>query len=95
MTASVCEPRAVQRNPRQAAELSGLSLNPEQQCDAGRETQPLALQWITEELVAYTQDVWAEQLGREVPREEAVEMLVNVRMVAQTFHLANQKGVHE
>ena len=95
MTAAVCEPQAVQRNPRQAAERSGLSLNPEPQCDAGRETQPLAQQWITEEWVAYTQDVWAEQLGREVPREEAIEMLVNVRMVAQTFHLANQKGERE
>ena len=47
---------------------------------------PLETDWITEELLTRTQKVWSNYLGREVPPEEATEMLLNVYMIASTFH---------
>ncbi len=58
----------------------------------GGATQPLSLRWVTEDLIAYTQRVWAKELGREVSREEAIEMLVNVKLMAEAFYLAEQEG---
>ncbi|NOZ22050.1 MAG: hypothetical protein GXP25_13290 [Planctomycetes bacterium] len=46
-------------------------------------------EWITEDLVARTQDVWGLHLGRQVDRDEAIEMLLNVQGVAMAFHLAS------
>jgi hypothetical protein len=67
-------------------------LNEERQCDAAGRERPLSLKWISEDLVACTQRVWAKELGREVPRDEAIEMLLNVKLMAEAFHLAEEEG---
>ncbi len=51
----------------------------------GAPERPLSLAWITDDLVTYTREVWTGQLGREVSEEEAVEMLVNVKRVAEAM----------
>ena len=48
-------------------------------------------QWITHELLAETQRVWSKALGREVPAEEAVEILTNVRRLAEVLLRAGYK----
>lgn len=45
--------------------------------------QPLSVAWITDELLTYTKEVWSRHLGRPVPEDEAVEMLLNVKRLAE------------
>lgn len=58
-------------------------------------TPSLEAEWISEELVARTQKVWSDYLGREVPPEEATEMLLNVRMIADAFYQASIDAAEE
>ena len=55
----------------------------------------LEAEWITEELLARTQEVWSDYLGREVPPEEATEILLNVHMIASTFYQAATEVAEE
>ena len=41
--------------------------------------------WITGERIAETQRVWGEFLSRPIPEDEAIEMLVNVRRLAEVL----------
>lgn len=41
--------------------------------------------WITEALIDETQAFWSEDLGRLVGRDEAIEMLVNVKHLAEVL----------
>ncbi len=41
--------------------------------------------WITGELVEDTRRVWSKRYGRLITPEEAVEILVNVKNVAEAF----------
>jgi len=70
-------------------------LNVEAQCDQAGGNGPLETEWITEDLIARTQDVWCRYLEREVDREEAIEMLLNVQRIALAFHLASMEGAYE
>ncbi len=46
---------------------------------------PISPGWIPDDLITYTQEVWERFLGRPVPKEEAIEMLVNARRVAEVL----------
>ncbi|MCC7203688.1 MAG: hypothetical protein IT441_01295 [Phycisphaeraceae bacterium] len=52
-------------------------------------------EWITEELIARTRKVWSDYLGRDVPLEEATEILLNVHMIADAFHQAAIEAAEE
>jgi hypothetical protein len=41
--------------------------------------------WVTDELLAKTRTVWSRVYGREVPVAEAVEILVNVKALAEVL----------
>ena len=69
-------------------ELTGLSPPPE---DHGPDV-PLSLAWISEDLIEETRRVWSKAYGRVVTRNEAVEMLVNVKHVALVFMNARKQG---
>jgi len=57
--------------------------------EADWEPRPsLEAEWITEDLIARTRKVWSNYLGRDVPPEEATEILLNVHMIADTFRQA-------
>lgn len=95
MSAALRMQPAVQRFSPHSAEATGHSLNLVAQCDEssdGTATGPLETEWITEELIARTQDVWGRYLERDVDREEAIEMLLNVQRIALAFHLASMEG---
>jgi hypothetical protein len=47
---------------------------------------------MSEALIARTQDVWGRYLEREVDRDEAVEILLNVKRIAMVFYEARQEG---
>ncbi len=96
MIAQTCAPRLVQRCSPHSPEPTGQSLNAEAQCDQPSDsTGPLESEWITEDLIARTQEVWGRYLEREIEREEAVEMLLNVQRIALVFYQASMEETCE
>ena len=58
----------------------------------GRERPP-SLAWITDDLLAQTREVWSEVAGKPVDEDEAVEILLNVKRLAETmWHAAQENG---
>ena len=49
--------------------------------------------WISEELLTETQRVWSEAYGREIAADEAIEILVNVRRLAEVLLHAGSKEI--
>jgi hypothetical protein len=47
--------------------------------------------WITDELLRHTQQVWSEVSGRVIPVEEAIEILQNVKGLADVLWDIMQK----
>ena len=70
-------------------------MNDEAQCHCAGGDGPLESEWIDEELVARTRDVWGRYLKRAVDREEAIEMLLNVQRIALAFYQASMEDDHE
>ncbi len=68
-------------------ELTGFASPETAHCDEPEAVseRPLSLAWITDELLAYTRDVWSRHLGRDVSEDEAIEMLLNVKRLAETI----------
>jgi hypothetical protein len=46
---------------------------------------PVSTAWITDELLQDTRRVWSKAYGRVVSPEEAVEILMNVRRLAEVL----------
>lgn len=55
-------------------------------CQGDRaKARPLSTAWITDELLAETQQVWSAAYGRPIGTTEAMEILMNVRRLAEAF----------
>lgn len=83
----------------------GISKNPEETTGVLPETspygdlpeagsaRPLSLAWITNDLLSHTRDVWSRHLGRAVSEDEAIDMLLNVKRLAETLlNITRAKG---
>lgn len=55
-------------------------------------TRPLSLQWLSEERIAEARRVWSKAYGRVISDDEAVEILMNVRRLAEVLLRAEKKG---
>ena len=53
--------------------------------------RPLSSSWISDELLIKTQRVWSKAYGRSVDREEAIEILTNVKQLAEVLLRAKQE----
>lgn len=75
------------RNP------TGLSAPPEQGCPASdaMSRRPPGAAWITDEAIADTRRVWSPYYGRELTEAEAVEILMNVRNLADVLVQARRR----
>jgi len=54
--------------------------------------RPLSMAWISDALLAKTRQVWSRAYGRPVDEEEAVEILTNVKHLAEALMKAKQGG---
>ena len=45
--------------------------------------RPLSLAWVSDDAIAETQRLWSARYGREVPEDEAIEILRNVKRFAE------------
>jgi hypothetical protein len=60
------------------------------------ERAPARPLWADDELIVLTRRVWSRRLGRSVPEDEAVEILVNVQRFGEALcRLAPQEGADD
>ena len=52
---------------------------------------PLRPAWISAELLAKTKEVWSREYGRPVGEAEAIEILVNVKHMAEALQKAKKE----
>lgn len=53
--------------------------------------RPLSLAWISDALLARTVAVWSNRYGRPISEEEAVEILMNVKRLAEVLLRARRE----
>ena len=73
-------------------ELTGFHGPVEEPVTCREAARPLSMAWISNELLAQTQRVWSRAYGRPIGEEEAVEILTNVKHLAQALMKAKQGG---
>ena len=56
-----------------------------------RRERPLSMAWITADLLAKTQRVWSKAYRRSVDENEAIEILMNVKQLAEVLLKAKQE----
>ena len=54
--------------------------------------RPLCQAWMSDELIAETRRVWSPIYGRVISAEEAMEILVNVKRLADVLLRAKREG---
>ena len=54
--------------------------------------RPLSMAWMSDDLLAKTRRVWSRAYGRPVSEEEAVEILMNVKHMAEALTRAKRVG---
>ena len=75
-----------------SGEFSSVKTQPDQQPAAASELLRFHY-WITDELLAETQRVWSRAYGRKVTADEAVDILANVRRLAEVLLHAGDKEI--
>ena len=53
--------------------------------------RPLSMQWLSDERIAEARRVWSKDYGRVISVDEAVEILMNVRRLAEVLLRAEQE----
>ena len=56
------------------------------------DVRPLSMQWLSDERVAEARRVWSRAYGRVISVDEAVEILMNVRRLAEVLVRAEEEG---
>ena len=59
--------------------------------DSG-DVRPLSMQWLTDERIAEARRVWSMAYGRVISQDEAVEILTNVRRLAEVLLRAEEEN---
>jgi hypothetical protein len=57
----------------------------------GTSRRPLSLAWITDELIEDTRRVWSRAYGRVLSADEAVEIIMNVKRLAEVLLKAQRE----
>ena len=58
--------------------------------DSG-DARPLSTQWLSDERIVEARRVWSKAYGRVISRDEAVEILINVRRLAEILLRAEEE----
>ena len=72
-------------NRSQCSDMTGLSSPGEQGLvDVPvPERRPLSMAWVSDEMIAETQQLWSKRYGRDISENEAVEILQNIKRFAE------------
>jgi hypothetical protein len=55
------------------------------------DVRPLSTQWLSHERIAETRRVWSKAYGRVISQDEAIEILMNVRRLAEVLLRADEE----
>lgn len=55
------------------------------------DARPLSTQWLSEERIAEARRVWSKAYGRVISDDEAIEILMNVRRLAEVLLRAEEE----
>lgn len=55
------------------------------------DVRPLSMQWLSDERIAEARRVWSKAYGRVISVDEAVEILMNVRRLAEVLLRAEEE----
>lgn len=55
------------------------------------DTRPLSTQWLSDERIAEARRVWSKAYGRLISDDEAIEILTNVRRLAEILLRAEEE----
>lgn len=58
----------------------------------GNLPRPVNTKWVTEEWIEETRNVWSEECGVELTREDAIAILMNVKRLGVVLLEAKRKG---
>lgn len=64
---------------------NGLAFSFEAYRLAGSRRRPVSMRWISDDLIEETRRVWSPLYKREITEVEAVEMLMNVKRLAEVL----------
>ena len=53
--------------------------------------RPLSMRWLSDERIAEARRVWSKAYGRVISQDEAVEILTNVRRLAEVLWCAEEE----
>jgi len=56
------------------------------------DVRPLSMQWLSDERIAEARRVWSKAYGCVISADEAVEILMNVRRLAEVLLRAEEEG---
>ncbi len=56
------------------------------------DVRPLSTQWLSEERIAEARRVWSKAYGRVISQDEAVEIVMNVRRLAEVLFSAEENN---
>jgi len=56
------------------------------------DVRPLSIEWLSDERIAEARRVWSKAYGRVISVDEAVEILMNVRRLAEALLRAEEEG---
>ena len=57
-------------------------------------TMPLSAEWVSEELLLEIRNIWSQAYNRVIPIDEAIEILMDVKRVAEVLVRIHKEG-HE
>ena len=80
---ALCETDFVPSTSRQTG-ISWPSEHTGAQFESGS-VHPISANWLTEERIAETRRVWSKAYGRVISQQEAIEILNNVRRLAEVL----------
>ena len=55
------------------------------------DVRPLSMQWLSDERIAEARRVWSKAYGRVISEDEAIEILTNVRRLAEVLLRAEEE----
>jgi hypothetical protein len=56
------------------------------------EAMPLSAEWVSEELLLETRNIWSQAYKRVISIDEAIEILMNVKLVAEVLIRIHKEG---
>lgn len=89
---TICRENTASKRQQKVPETAGLTA-PESDhvtCVQRSQGRPAIMAWVSDGLLAKTKQVWSSAYGRPITEDEAMEILMNVKHLAEALAKAKQ-----